>query len=990
MDALERDLRRHVRGEVRFDAGTRAIYAHDASNYRQPPIAVVAPRDPDDAATAIAVCRRHHAPVLGRGGGTSLAGQCVNHAVVLDYSKYVDRVVDVDPDGRRARVQPGCVLDQLRDACGRHGLTFGPDPATHNRCTVGGMLGNNSCGVHSVLGELYGCGAQTADHVEELEILTYDGLRLRVGATSEEELARIVAAGGRRGEIYRRLRDLRDRHADRIRARYVDMPRRVSGYNLDHLLPERGFHVARALVGSESTCVTILEATLTIYPARPARVLCVLGYPSVFEAGDHVPEIRRFGPIGLEGMDRRLVDQMRDSGLHVDDLALLPDGAGWLLVEFGADTVEDAEAQARRMVDALGARRDAPSIAVLTDRDEMHKVWVIRESGLAATAFVTEGGDAWPGWEDTAVPPDRIGPYLRDLRRLLDEHGFDCSLYGHFGQGCVHTRVPFDLGTPGGRERYRAFTDAAADLVVRYGGALSGEHGDGIARADLLVREFGEELIGAFREFKAIWDPDARMNPGRIVDAPPRTEHLKLAVYQPPRQATQFAYPEDDGDFRHAAVRCVGVGECRKHDHGTMCPSYMVTREEKHTTRGRARILFEMLEGEVIRDGWASEEVEDALDLCLACKGCKGECPVHVDMATYKAEFLHRYYRHHWRPRHAYAFGWIHRWARIASRVPSLANLVTQTPGLRRIAAWAAGAAPQRPIPRFAEVVFSRAFARRPAPDPSAPPVVLWPDTFNNHFFPQTLLAAAEVLEAAGYRVVVPSRPVCCGRPLYDYGMLPLARRLWERTMDVLGEHVEAGTPVVGLEPSCVSAFRDELPNLFRDDRRAIRLARQTKTFAELLVERDLPLPRAAGKVVVHGHCHDKAILGFDAERRVYEGLGLDVDVVDSGCCGLAGSFGFEAEHYDLSMAIGERALLPAVRGAGDAIVASDGFSCREQILHGTGRDAYHLAEIVYAASRRASASRSARPSPGRLASHTSAPSARAGAPSNRMPSMRR
>ncbi len=947
VDRLARDLAGAVRGEVRFDRGSRALYAHDASNYRQVPLGVVTPRDARDVEQTVAVCREHGAPVLGRGGGTSLAGQCVNVAVVIDFSRHMTRVLEVDPARRRVRVEPGCTLDDMRAALKPHGLTFGPDPATHDHCTLGGMLGNNSCGVHSVLGEFHGPGARTSDHVEELEVLTYDGLRMRVGATPEAELAAIAHEDGRRGAIYRTLRDIRDRNADRIRRRFAPIPRRVSGYNLDELLPENGFQVARALVGSESTCVTILEATFAVYPDLPARVLCLLGYPGIAEAGDQVPRIRQFRPVGLEGMDDLLLDFMKRSGLHARDFDLFPPGRGWLLVELGGDTAVEATARARQLLDALAGEPGRPEMKLCTP-DEAAAIWRIREAGLGATAFVPGQGDAWPGWEDSAVPPERVGPYLRELRALLDRHGLTSSLYGHFGQGCVHTAIDFDLASPDGRARYRRFTDEAADLCVRHGGSLSGEHGDGQARSELLVKQFGPELVAAFRDFKRAWDPGDRMNPGKVVEGPGRTSHLKLAVYRPREPDTMFHFGADGGSFRHAAIRCVGIGECRRTDTGVMCPSYMVTRDEKHTTRGRAHLLFEMMQGEVITDGWASEEVKESLDLCLACKGCKGECPVKVDMATYKAEFLHHYHQHHPRPRQAYAFGWIHRWARLGGEMPLLANLVTQAPGLRWLAARAAGMAPERSIPRFAAVPFSRQVA--PPRAGTRGPVVLWPDTFNNHFIPRTLVAARAVLEEAGYQVLVPRAPVCCGRALYDYGMLPLARRMWQRTRRVLGRHIERGTPVVGIEPSCVAAFRDELPALFAGEEWAARLGAQAMTLSELLVKGGYDPPRVDARALVHPHCHHAAVLGFDAERALLESLGLDIAMPDAGCCGLAGSFGYEADHYRVSMQIGERRLLPAVRAAGDRLVIADGFSCRQQIEHGTGRRAHHVAEVVAAA----------------------------------------
>ena len=990
--ALEADLRSAISGEVRFDAGDRALWATDASNYRQIPLGVVLPRDADDVVRAMEIARRHRAPVFPRGGGTSLAGQCTNTALVLDFSKYFRGVPEIDTAHRRARVLPGTILDELRGAAEVHGLTFGPDPATHNRCVIGGMLGNNSCGSHSIHAEFEGPGARTSDNVESLEILTPDGLRMRVGETSPEELHRIIAEGGRRGEIYAALLRLRDRYTDQIRERFPDLLRRVSGYDLLALLPENGFHVARALVGSEGTCVTILEATLSLIPSPRSRVLLVLGYPNVYEAADHVPELREFRPMALEGFDDILVGYMRRKGLHAEDIGLLPEGAGWLMAEFGGETIEEARGRAEAVRTALESRQNPPTVRIYDDPAVQHKLWVVRESGLGATAFVPGEPITWEGWEDSAVPVEHLGHYLRDFRRLLEKYGYNGALYGHFGQGCVHTRIDFDLESTAGIETYRAFTREAAETVTRYGGSLSGEHGDGQSRGELLPIMFGDELMEAFREFKSIWDPEGRMNPGKLIDAYPRDENLRLGSdYRPATPETHFKYPDDEGSFARAALRCVGVGLCRRHGGGIMCPSYMVLHEEKHTTRGRAHLLFEMLQGETIEDGWKSEEVKESLDLCLACKGCKGECPVNVDVATYKAEFLSHYYEGRLRPRQAYAFGLVFHWARLASKVPGLANLLTQTPGLRELAKAMAGMTPHRSIPRFARQTFkawwrqriasasrerrrvgdrepgTEAVTRPPAPylvagdgaagvgrdgaDEATRRVVLWPDTFNNHFLPGTLAAAAEVLEDAGFEVVVPEPFLCCGRPLYDWGLLDQAKRRLEHVIETLRPEIEAGTPIVGLEPSCVSVFRDELVNLFPENPEAARLAHQTSTLGEFLTAHAKEYrPRALRrKAVVHGHCHHKSVLNFTPEEEVLHQLGVDFHTLDSGCCGLAGSFGFEAgEKYDVSMAAGERVLFPAVReAADDTLIVADGFSCREQIAHGTDRGALHLAEVL-------------------------------------------
>jgi FAD/FMN-containing dehydrogenase/Fe-S oxidoreductase len=943
--ALIDELNRSIEGEVRFDNGSRALYATDASNYRQVPIGVVIPKSVDDVIATVAACRRHGAPIVSRGGGTSLAGQCCNVAVVIDMSKYLTRILELNPDNKTARVEPGCVLDDLRDAAEKHHLTFAPDPSTHSHNTLGGMIGNNSCGVHSVM------GGKTVDNVIELDVLLYDGTRMKVGKTEISEFERIIAAGGRRGEIYARLKALCDQQADRIRSRYPKIPRRVSGYNLDELLPENGFNVARALVGSEGTCAVILEATLRLVDSPPARSLLVLGYPDVFSAGDHVPEVLKHKPIGLEGIDDRLVADMKAINLHPEDIQLLPEGGGWLLTEFGGSNKNESDALASACMDALKQSGNPPTMKLFDKPEEEKMIWLVRESGLGATAHVPDKKITWEGWEDAAVPPDKVGNYLRDFRKLLEKFGYECDLYGHFGQGCIHTRIDFDLETEAGIQIFHAFLNEAADLVISYGGSLSGEHGDGQSKAEFLPKMFGEELVQAFREFKSIWDPDGKMNPGKIVDAYLPTENLRLgAGYQPVQWDTNFQYPKDKHRFDRVILRCVGIGNCRQHHSQTMCPSYRVTREEMHCTRGRARLLFETMRGEVIKDLWQSEEMKESLDLCLACKGCKGDCPVHVDMATYKAEFLSHYYQRKRRPREAYAFGWINRWAALAAYAPGAVNWLAQAPGFSGLMKSVAGMSPQRRIPQFAPETFLHWFKRRAPRNQDMPPVIVWPDTFNNHFHPETAQAAVEVLEAAGFQVRIPDRHICCGRPLYDFGMLDQAKRQLRQIIANMRPAIDSGVPVVGLEPACVAVFRDELVNLFPKDEVAQKLSRQTFFFSEFLLKKapGFQFPKLERKAILHGHCHQKAIIKTDDEQIVLRKLGLDCQWLDSGCCGMAGSFGFEKDKYEVSRQIGELVLLPAVRAASpDTLVVADGYSCREQIAQMSGQRSLHSAEVV-------------------------------------------
>lgn len=951
--SLPIELRKRIAGEVRFDDGSRALYATDGSNYRQTPIGVVLPKSKADVIAAMEVARSFGAPITGRGCGTSLAGQCCNAAVILDMSKYYNRVLEIDAAKKLGRVEPGCICDDLRHAALKHGLIFGPDPATHNHCTLGGMIGNNSCGVHSVMAQFNGPGALTSDNVHELEILTYDGLHMRVGPTSEEELASIIRAGGRRGEIYQKLRELRDKYAPLIREKFPKIPRRVSGYNLPDLLPENGFNVARALVGSEGTLVTVLEATLHLIQNPRARSLLVLGYQDVYEAGDHAPEIFEHEPIGLEGIDHKLIGYMQSTKLHLNDITLLPEGKGFLLAEFGGDSKEESDAKARAVMAHLKDRPNAPTMKLFDDKAQEDKLWEIRESGLGATAFVPGLPDTWPGWEDSAVPPAQVGPYLRKLRELFHKYDYKASLYGHFGQGCIHCRIPFELKTEKGLAKYRDFVLEAADLVLSFGGTLSGEHGDGQARAELLPKMCGEEIMQAFREFKSIWDPAWKMNPGKVIEAYPILSNLRLGTdYNPREPSTHFKFPDDQGSFARATLRCVGVGKCRRMEGGTMCPSFMVTREEKDATRGRAHLLFEMLRGEVIgKEGWHDESVKDALDLCLACKGCKADCPVNVDMATYKAEFLSHYYKGRLRPLPAYSMGLIYWWARIASRIPNIVNFFTQTEPFATAAKFLGGIAQERRMPRFATETFKAWFFNRPhRPVSDKPRVILWADTFNNYLLPAAAKDACEVLESAGFQVIVPRQSLCCGRPLYDFGFLDLAENLLQQILEALRTEIRAGTPVVGLEPSCVAVFRDELCNLFPHDVDARRLKEQTFLLSEFLEKKapDYHPPQLQRKALVHGHCHHKSVLKMKPEEDLLRGMGLDCEMPDSGCCGMAGSFGFEADKYEVSQAVGERVLLPAVRGAGkDTLIIADGFSCREQIEQLTDRHALHTAQVL-------------------------------------------
>ncbi|HEY4020189.1 MAG TPA: FAD-binding and (Fe-S)-binding domain-containing protein [Pseudonocardiaceae bacterium] len=963
MSTLAEALSNRVDGEVRFDNGTRAAYSTDASNFRQVPIGVVIPRSVEAGADAVAVCREHGAPIVSRGGGTSLAGQGTNTAVLIDWAKYCNRLISVDVEQRTCVVEPGIVLDVLNRQLEQHGLRYGPEPATHPNCTLGGMIGNNSCGATAQR------TGKVVDNIARLEVLLADGTRFWCGETSDEQYAEIERHGNRQAAIYRQLRALREEYAEAIRAGFPEIPRRVSGYNLDSLLPEHRFDVAGLLVGSESTLVTVLRAELELVPVVKSRSLVVLGFESIAAAADAVPAILPHEPIALEGLDHRLIHDQRIKRLNADALAELPRGNGYLMVQFGGETQQEADERARRMLDAIGDSDHDADVAFLDEPAHEDELWRAREAGLGATAHVPNEPDTWEGWEDSAVPPDRLGDYLRDLNKLYEEFGYADeaapSLYGHFGQGCVHTRIPFRLTDPDGVTTYRRFLHRAADLVVSYGGSLSGEHGDGQSRGELLPRMFGPELMTAFGRLKSIFDPENRMNPGKVVAPARADEHLRLGGSWAPRigeRRLHFAYPEDGGSFVKAANRCVGVGKCRQHGHdgdAVMCPSYQATREEEDSTRGRARLLFEMLNGHPdspITDGWRSTEVRDALDLCLSCKGCKADCPVDVDMATYKAEFLSHHYAGRLRPRAHYALGWLPAIAAAVAttKLAPILNRLSPIPPLRKLATRAAGLE-DREIPLFAGETLQQWWIRRGGAKPGLRgTVLLWPDTFTNHFHPQVGRAAVGVLEAAGWTVRIPTEPICCGLTWISTGQLGTAKRVLRRTVDRLAGHARAGGLVVGLEPSCTAVFRSDAPELFPDDLDVARIRDHTVTLAELLQHHTdgweppaLPGVHAIAQV----HCHQHAVLDdWSADRDLLERAGADVDRLASGCCGLAGNFGFERGHGEVSEACAESVLLPAVRAAAPQdVILADGFSCRTQIhqLDSGGREAVHLAELL-------------------------------------------
>ena len=974
-------LRKAGLSEIETGTRRRAEYSSDASNYRVAPLVVAFPRAADELIAALGVCRELGLPLVGRGAGTSIAGNALSTGLVLDTSRYLNRVLSVDPERRTAVVEPGAVLDSITRAAAPYGLRFGPDPSTHSRATIGGSIGNNACGSRALR---YG---RSADNVVALDVLTGTGVRFTAGRYGKDGPPPGTAS---EAGLLADLRALVGGNLATIRTEFGRFTRQVSGYSMEHLLPENEFDVAKFLSGTEGSLALTLAATVRLVDAPRATALAVLGYPDMPAAAEAVPGLLPHLPVALEGLDSRLVDvvRVRRGPAAVPDL---PRGGGWLFAETSGDTVEEAVDAARKLA-ADGACLDS---AVFTG-PQAAALWRIREDGAGLGGRTPAGAPAWPGWEDSAVPPASLGPYLRELAALMARHGVDGLMYGHFGDGCVHARIDFPL-----RDRpsvLRSFTEDAARLAASYGGSASGEHGDGRARGELLSVMYSAEAIGLLRGVKRLFDPGNLLNPGIIVDPAPLDADLRVPVALPLRRGLGFAYPQDAGDFTTAVHRCVGVGKCRADttaSGGVMCPSYLATRDEKDSTRGRARVLQELANGTLV-SGWDAPEVAESLDLCLSCKGCSSDCPAGVDMATYKAEALYQRYRRRLRPAAHYSLGWLPRWAALVSRAPRLAGLANASLRLAPVAALAkrlGGIDHRRDLPTFAAQSFRQWFDWRQAgagqaagvrsqaagvpgqaagvPGQAAgvpggagdsaggaaagarKPVYLWVDTFTNAFSPQVGQAAVAVLEAAGYEVRITGSNVCCGLTWISTGQLDGARRQLRRTLRALAPALDAGIPVVGLEPSCTAALRRDAGELLPGDPRAAALSGAVRTLAELLgstegwAPPDLSDVSGSNAAVAQPHCHQHAVLGWEADAALLRAAGATVNAV-GGCCGLAGNFGVERGHYDVSVAVAETALLPAVRAAGDgATVLADGFSCRTQLDQLAGVHGTHLAELL-------------------------------------------
>ena len=903
--------------EVFDDTTTRALYSSDASLYRVPPQAVVRPREIDEVGTVLEVCRRHGVPLTSRGGGTSVAGNAVGPGVVLDFARHLGRVLRIDPEARTATVQPGVVQSELQRAAAPYGLRFGPDPSTHNRCTVGGMIGNNACGARTL-----GYG-RTSDNVLGLEVLTGAGRHLSLpdDAPVLESLRRITLD-----------------HLATIRTEFGRFGRQASGYALEHLLPENGFDVLRFFVGSEGTLGVVTEATVRLVADPAVRVLVALGYPDIATAGDAAHTLLGFGPTACEGLDSRIVDVVR-ARRGAAAVPPLPRGAAWLFVELSGDDADEVLARARSVEHAAVA----VDSLIVTDPGKAAQLWRIREDGAGLAGRSPAGRPAHSGWEDAAVPPERMGEYLREFESLLSRYGVTGYPYGHFADGCIHIRLDVPLEMPG---MFREFLFAAGELVASFGGSMSGEHGDGRVRSELLPLMYSPTALRLFGAVKAVFDPEGLLNPGVLVDPAPVDRDLRIPAAHRVRDRLAFRYAGDDGDFRQAVHRCTGVGKCRADTAGlggVMCPSYLATREEKDSTRGRARVLQEMLNGTLVTGSWRSPEVHEALELCLACKGCASDCPTGVDMATFKSEVLHQSYRGRLRPATHYTLGRLPRWAALAGRVPRVVNTLAKLPGVASAGLTLAGVDRRRRVPEFAPRTFRRWFADTAAERRTdGEPVLLFVDTFTEYFTPEVAIAAVRVLEAAGRRVCVTEKQQCCGLTWITTGQLDTARKILGRTISAL---FPAGMPIVGLEPSCTAVLRSDAVELLGfEPARAV--ADSTVTLAELLGDWEPP-SLSGTSVVAQPHCHHHAVMGWGADAALLRRAGATVTRL-GGCCGLAGNFGVVPAHYDVSVAVAGHQLLPAIAAAGpDDVVLADGYSCRTQITDLTERRGVHLAELL-------------------------------------------
>ncbi|MGO3060833.1 FAD-binding and (Fe-S)-binding domain-containing protein [Corynebacterium casei] len=934
-------FKRIARTGMREDMTTRAAYSSDASIFRRIPKAVLEPKSVEDIRDGIAIAQERGWSIISRGGGTSVAGNAIGTGLIIDTSRYFNRILDIDVDNRTATVEPGVVCDALRDAVAEHGLTYGPDPSTHSRCTIGGMVANNACGSHSVA---YGTAAENLVSVTIMlangEEVTFDS-----HGVSDEN-------------IDKQLHQLVDAHANLIDTELGRFPRQVSGYGLHYLLDKHGFDAAKAIAGTEGTVGVITKMTVKLVEVPKVKALAVLAFETVYDAASAAARLRLPGVATIEGMGGDLLDALRSKRGQEKAGGNLPGNrkgipaGGWIYCEVGGDTLDEAEALAETVAVSV---RTVDSV-VVSEPKEMRELWRIREASAGVVTRLPDGGEAWPNWEDSAVPPENLADYLRDLYALMDKYSLRGIPFGHFGEGCVHVRISFDFGSEEGIEIFNKFMNEAAELVSSYDGSLSGEHGDGRARSALLDRMYSEEMRALFKQFKNILDPDGLFNPGVLVDPDEVTEGLRMAPGQRTFELTPVhKFSHDRGSMVNAVNRCVGVSACRSEEN-SMCPSFQITGDEVHSTRGRARLLSEMFRGESVADGYKSEEVLEALDLCLSCKACASECPVNVDMATYKSEFLHKHYKGKIRPMAHYMMGWLPLLGHIAHKVPLLPRIIDmsmRTPVLRTVIAKVGGLDTSRPLIRFAPSSL-RKWHKKRSNNQATKTVVLWPDSFNASLDTSPATAAVEVLETLGYRVEIPQEFVCCGLTWHSTGQLDMTQRVLKQTAKVMKPYTDRGLTVIGIEPSCTVMLKGEATEL-SDDPAIHQLAKSTVSFAEFvapLIKEKVDsgeIQPANISALTQVHCHEKSLGDPQHSAKLLDALGVSQSDIETGCCGLAGNWGFEKGHAEMSMALGERELFPKVRDAGaqgNAVIA-DGFSCRTHIDQGTGFAPQHVAEIV-------------------------------------------
>ncbi len=945
---IEAELKKRVEGDIRFDKFSRLLYSTDASIYQIEPIGVVVPRHKGDVQAVIDIANRLGVSVLPRGGGTSLAGQTVGHSIVMDFSKYMQNVLEVNKEELWCRVQPGLVQDELNAHVRPIGLQFGPDTSTSNRATLGGMIGTNSAGAHSLT---YG---KTLDHVIELTMLLADGSEVVLKDLALDEVERKSKSDAIEGRAYREVFRLAQQNKNEILARYPKIMRRVSGYNLDEFIKPQPFNLARMIVGSEGTLATIVEAKMRLVPKPKWTAMDVIHFDDDIEALEAAQAILETAPYALESTDSMILDLARGNIVQSQRLGFVQGKpSSLLMVEYAGETEEEVRSQVQKLEEVRKRENIGYAATLAFKPDEVKAIWGVRKAGLGL--LLGTKGDKKPiaFVEDAAVEPSKLPEFIKRFREIVARHDTVAGYYGHCSVGCMHIRPLINLKEESERNKMVSIANAIADLVLEFNGAMSGEHGDGLARSHFNAKLFGPALYDAFRQVKRAFDPKNLMNPGKIVDSPAMTESLKISPqYQTWQPQTTLNFDEQGG-FVRAVEMCSGMGECRKKLDGTMCPSYMGTLDEEHSTRGRANALRSVLSGEVPKEEFTGKRLYEVMDLCLECKACKAECPSNVDMAKIKYEFLDHYHRANGLPLRNRMFGAIESLNRIGAALAPVSNWIANSAPNRWLMEIFAGVDRRRPLPEFASETFDSWFVKHKTEgDGAKGDLVLFHDTFNNYNTPNVAIAATRFLERSGYRVLLVDKK-CCGRPMISKGMLSAAKENAAWNVERLAPYAEKGTPIVGLEPSCLLTLRDEYPDFLRTN--AAKKVAENSFLLEEFVMREVNGGRikfnssANGKkALLHGHCHQKALVGTAPTVAMLKAAGYEVSEVDSGCCGMAGSFGFEKEHYDLSTKIGNRRLVPAVKAAsGDVEIVAPGISCRQQIEHLAGRKATHPAELL-------------------------------------------